>query len=292
MSERGFFAVDRGVWDHPIFADEPFSEREAFLWLVGEAAFKPRRARVGSVVFELDRGQLAASLRFMAAKWHWSEARVRRYLARLKKDEMIDAKTDAGATQLTICNYDRYQAGLNEADAEATQERRKKKNKETIKQETTEAEASVLSDFAELWDALPKRKGTNSRKNAEARYISARKARIDPVAILEGAKRYAAHCFATGKAGTEMVKTAEAWINGHLWESDYSPGQQRAGPPQRMTFGQLAREAAQTLAGQPHEPQPHRQAEFFDGPSLDLVAGDAGADIVDLQSRRSAGAAW
>jgi hypothetical protein len=29
------------VFGHPIFADEPFTEREEWLWQIGEAAFKP-----------------------------------------------------------------------------------------------------------------------------------------------------------------------------------------------------------------------------------------------------------
>jgi hypothetical protein len=86
VSERGVFAVDRGIWDHPSFANEPLTEREAWIWLIGEAAFKPHRRRVGSVAVELKPGQLAASTRFMAGKWGWSESRVRRFLNRLKTD--------------------------------------------------------------------------------------------------------------------------------------------------------------------------------------------------------------
>src|SRR5829696_3821616 len=32
MSGRGVFAVDRGIWSESDFADEPFTEREAFMW--------------------------------------------------------------------------------------------------------------------------------------------------------------------------------------------------------------------------------------------------------------------
>jgi hypothetical protein len=31
MTTRGFFAVDRGVFDHPAFAPEPFTECQAWL---------------------------------------------------------------------------------------------------------------------------------------------------------------------------------------------------------------------------------------------------------------------
>lgn len=122
MSERGFIAIDRGVFDHPAFAPEPFSEREAWMWLIAEAAWKPRRARVGRASFEVARGQVIHSTRFMATRWKWSEARVRRFLARLKNDALIDALATHQATLITICKYDEYQkarrADINESDAQ------------------------------------------------------------------------------------------------------------------------------------------------------------------------------
>lgn len=119
MSERGFIAVDRDVFDHPIFAPEPFTEREAWLWLIAEAAWSEHRVRVGNAVVQLSRGQLAHSLRFMAGKWKWSEARVRRFLARLKNDAMIDAAATHNATQITICNFDKFQMRRRTDEAES-----------------------------------------------------------------------------------------------------------------------------------------------------------------------------
>lgn len=130
MSERGVFAVDRGIWADPDFADEAFSEREAFIWLVGQAAWKATRARVGSAVIELERGQCAFSTRFMAAAWKWSEARVRRFLSRLTDRKTVCTKTDARATQITICNYDRFQRVSLPSDAPATHQRRKEEDRE------------------------------------------------------------------------------------------------------------------------------------------------------------------
>lgn len=128
----GVFAISRGVFDHVAFADEPFTEREAWIWMIGEAAWKPRRVRIGSAIIALERGQIAFSTRFVASKWKWSESRVRRFLKRLKSDAMIDAATDAHATRITICKYDEYQrvslpsdaATDASIDADATQERR------------------------------------------------------------------------------------------------------------------------------------------------------------------------
>jgi hypothetical protein len=150
MSERGTFALDRGWFDHPAFKTEPYTEREAWAWLIAEAAYLPHSRRIGVTTVALARGQMAASLRYMAEKWKWisergipAEARVRRFLGRLKTNDMIDAAADAGVTILTIRNYDRYQRPVFKSDAPAdtsadaapTQERRKVEERKDRKEE-------------------------------------------------------------------------------------------------------------------------------------------------------------
>jgi hypothetical protein len=154
----GVFAVSRGLFEHPLFAAEPYTEREAWIWLIKEAAWKGRRVRVGSSVIDLKRGQCAFSTRFLANKWQWSESKVRRFLNKLKTDAMVLADTDAGVTRLTICNYDEYQivgaptdAVIDaQTDAAPTQERRKeetgRKQDERRKEDIGGADAPA--DFA------------------------------------------------------------------------------------------------------------------------------------------------
>jgi len=168
LSARGVFAVDRAIWDDVDFADEPFSEREAFLWLVSEAAWRPTKARVGSALIELERGQCAFSTRFMAAKWKWSESRVRRFFKRLCESEIIDAVADAKATKVTIRKYDRFQrVGLvtvADSDAQATQARR-----------TGDADATQRSETAkQLNTHLPSvDESPHSRREPKASRLSA-----------------------------------------------------------------------------------------------------------------------
>jgi hypothetical protein len=92
-----------------MFAAEPFTEREAWAWLIAEAAFKAHRRRVGGFQVDLKRGQLAASVRFLAEKWRWHRNKVDRFLERLKIGTMIGTETGTGITVITICNYDKYQ---------------------------------------------------------------------------------------------------------------------------------------------------------------------------------------
>ena len=88
--------------------------------------------------------------------------------------------------------------------------------------------------FGEFWQAYPRRLGTNSRKNAEARFRAAVKAGSDAEVIIDGARRYAAQCDATGKTGTEFVKAAEAWLNGRFWEGSYPLSAPSRAPPPRQ----------------------------------------------------------
>lgn len=114
---KGTFNVSRTLWDDPQFPDEPFTKREAWLWLISEAAWKARDYRFGSQIVALQRGQLVCSSRSLAAKWQWSEAKVRRYLKMLQECQNIDADTDAGVTKVTIRNYDVFQSSGERRDA-------------------------------------------------------------------------------------------------------------------------------------------------------------------------------
>jgi cell division protein FtsB len=141
MNERGTFVLDRGWFDHPVFKKERYTQREAWAWLIAQAAYLRHPRRFGAVQVVLERGQAANSLRFMAEKWQWKEPRVRRFLSRLKSNAMIDVITDAGVTVVTVRNYDRYQRVPAKFDASidtrtgaaATQQRRKEEEREVRK---------------------------------------------------------------------------------------------------------------------------------------------------------------
>jgi len=120
MSERGTIAIDRGLFGHERFADEPFTEREAWIWMIGQAAFRPHCKRVGSVRVSLRRGEFAHSIRFMAERWKWSPTTVRRFLDRLGSEiegdgALIGTRSDTGITVVSIRTYDDYQSRLFES---------------------------------------------------------------------------------------------------------------------------------------------------------------------------------
>jgi len=111
MSKRGVFAIDRGLFDHPAFKREPFTEREAWIWMIGEAAWQPTTVRINRRCFELERGQFVHAARYLAKRWQWSTSRVWRFLQRLKNEGIIETHPVTDATVVTICRYGVYQFG-------------------------------------------------------------------------------------------------------------------------------------------------------------------------------------
>lgn len=143
---RGFIAVSRGIFEHPMFAPEPYTEREAWLWMIEQAVWREAKVRVGRTWIILARGQLAFATRFLASKWQWSEARVRRLLKRLQGDAMIEVLATRDATLITICNYDKYQGERRTDDAQpdaqsVTEVTRSRRKEEQLNQSTSIVEA-------------------------------------------------------------------------------------------------------------------------------------------------------
>jgi hypothetical protein len=62
----GNFSVSRSIWTSDLFAKEPFTEREAWIWMISSAVWRDQTVRVGKHIVRLERGQLCYSTRFMA----------------------------------------------------------------------------------------------------------------------------------------------------------------------------------------------------------------------------------
>lgn len=168
----GWVKEHRSVWSHPLFEGHEFSPREAWLWLIKEAAIEPKTVRVAGRMVELQRGELTHSIRFLAEKWQWSKSRVDRFLAVLRDEGMIKIRDSSGTARgtaqsvITVCNYEEYQS--REAvsgtahDAEAGQQRDSSgtKNKNLRTQEGRIEDTPLPPKGGERAPASPKaRKG-------------------------------------------------------------------------------------------------------------------------------------
>lgn len=249
MSERGVFAVDRGVWDHPMFASrDAFSKREAWMWLISEAAWKPHRRRIAGAMVSLARGQVSHSLRHLAECWGWSVKRVRGFLSDLEEDAMITTEADTGITVITVCKYNEYQrVSLPKGTDTGTQEDTEahtatdtgraheghniedKEDKETNTQAAAERRAPAKPlRFEEFWTEYPKRDGANPKKPAMKVYEQAVKSGQDEQAIIDGAKAYRTELRRRGQDGSQYVAQAQTWLRQSRW-NDYPPTTGEAG---------------------------------------------------------------
>lgn len=149
----GYYVIAREAWDHPLFKAEPFTELQAWFWMIGEASWCDKSVRVNNrAVIELKRGQFVHARRYLASVWRWDESKVRRFLEKLVKAGNIDRLPTAEATIITICNYDKYQltrpANDPPTDQPATSPRPKEEELKKIKTDVDEVARPLVSDSA------------------------------------------------------------------------------------------------------------------------------------------------
>ncbi len=121
MTGRGYYRTARGLLDHPIFTGERFDQRSAWLSIVEGAVWKDVRQFVNGRAVDLQRGQLTVSTRYLARRWAWSEAGVRRFLKRLVANQMITIRSDGPQMILSVVNYAKYQDGNRRSEPPATE---------------------------------------------------------------------------------------------------------------------------------------------------------------------------
>lgn len=109
---------ERGWLDSDVWENAPYSEREAWSWMIGEASWKDSQKNIGGYPVMILRGQFSHSIRFMATKFQWSVGKVQRFLKKLLRWNMIktDTATDTAQTIVTICNYNIYQTKRGKTD--------------------------------------------------------------------------------------------------------------------------------------------------------------------------------
>lgn len=106
---NGYLMVYRTFFDHWLWNEQrSLSKAEAFLDLLQFAAYAPTKRIIREKLIRLERGDMVASVRFLAERWKWGKDKVRTFLVMLEEDHMIQRETRQGETVLTLCNYERY----------------------------------------------------------------------------------------------------------------------------------------------------------------------------------------
>lgn len=150
----GFALIHRSLIGHPAFRND--AEAMAFAYLVLRAAWQPTRVRYKDRTINLERGQLAMSVRDLAGAMDRDKGWVERLLKRLKSETMVETRAETGVLVITICNYDDFQAkpeegktprktaGETRARQSQDTEQRREKGKKEEREKEEEARAPVF----------------------------------------------------------------------------------------------------------------------------------------------------
>jgi hypothetical protein len=148
--EAGFVLMHRSLLGHPAFRDD--GEAMAFMWMVARASWRPARLRYKGRSVEVRRGELCVSVRDMAASLGRDKAWIERLWTRLKRETMIETRSETAATVVTICNYDKYQNHArhgetpNETPAETPNETAVRQRRDTEQEREQGNKGSTTTD--------------------------------------------------------------------------------------------------------------------------------------------------
>ena len=206
----GYVKIGRSVFGHNMFKEEPYTEREGWIWLICGASYKTDTIRIPntSIVTEVKRGDYVASIRFLATKFKWSNSRVRRFLDRLERGKMLSTVTDTGITKITIANYDKWQFFVEPPIQQQTKQRIKTDT--NISKEVNKV-SIYTSHFEDFWSTIP----SKMRKGKGKAFRSFKKANFK-LTIEELAEKYKKH----HEINNEFTKHPSTWLNQECWLDD------------------------------------------------------------------------
>lgn len=107
-----FIKIDRKFFEGQFWEQERiFSYAEAWIDLIQLARYqeKPeKRLLKNGRTITINRGELHASLRYLAKRWNWSVGKVSRFLEKAISEDAIKRRTEHCETILTLSNYGTY----------------------------------------------------------------------------------------------------------------------------------------------------------------------------------------
>lgn len=214
---KGFCKAWRSSWTHNAF--DCLLEASIWNYLYQNAFYEDGTRRMNGIDYDLKRGDILISLRFLATGFKTNKNFIAKFLKRLEDRKMISTQAGTRATIVSICNYNKYQAtGTQAGTPDGTHiGTNKKEGKESneVKKETIDERILFFDDF---WDVFPRQR-RGSKQNAKKAYIKAiKEKRATEQQILQGAKNYGQ----SDEVARGYAKGTAAWLNDNRWANDYS----------------------------------------------------------------------
>lgn len=107
-----FIKIDRNFFEGKYWRQKRvFSQAEAWIDLVRTARFEiepETRILSSGRYITIKRGEIHASIRFLAERWSWGNDKVKRFLDAAISEQAIERRTEQGESIITLLNYDIY----------------------------------------------------------------------------------------------------------------------------------------------------------------------------------------
>ena len=212
---EGYIKLYKKIFKNPIFKDEPMSEREAWIWLLCNAVYRKVRGRYGNFVITLQRGQLVGGSEYLSDIFQWNSSRVRRFVKRLQKDDMIGTQTDEGITVITIRNYSEYQFSHDNSDEVTTIDRL---DTDYNKRNNSNNKNIYNVDFEYIWENISVKKGSKKKAFIKFRQLNGKVTKEDIVTKYN-------YLLSTINDPTYYPHLV-SWLNGERWNEEIQLGEQ------------------------------------------------------------------
>jgi len=187
----GYVHLHRSLLGHHAFRND--AEAMVFAWMIARAAWKPVKVRYKDRSLQLERGQLAVSVRDIATAFDRDKGWVERLMTRLRSATMIETRSETGVNIITVCNYDVYQPngggvetpretdGETEARQGQDTEQRREEVKKEEEEEVTRAHArpDPIRTCFDAWNAMAETAGLPTAEKLTDKRRSHLRARID-----------------------------------------------------------------------------------------------------------------
>ena len=144
--------MHRGWMKNPVFRS--CEERVLWVTIIERAAWKDTSTTVNGCIVSVPRGSFICSMRTISDVQVWDAKRVSRFLNRLKKCHMIDTETVQGLTQITVCNYEKYNQQPHTSDTDSVQA-------VTHKERINNKKENIIHGWDEFHAVYPKGKHDN-----------------------------------------------------------------------------------------------------------------------------------
>ena len=222
MGESGWICLHRKLQENFLWRKaRVFSEAEAWIdiLLTVQYSRETKEVMIGMTVLECGYGQSLKSIATWAARWTWTESKVRRFLNLLKDRRMIETENVRKSTRLTVCNFDTYNNRRRQSEVKVTSKRRVIDDRQQREQgnKVNNKEKEAFDEARRLYPG--KKRGLDTEwDNFRKKHKDYREVCPDLVYAIkiETAERKA------DKARGEFVpswKNFQTWINKRWWEA-------------------------------------------------------------------------